>query len=99
MVCHTPGCMGNYDFDQIAFFARKRFVEGYSTITLLQSAKSEREKEEISLVAMLDISDDEIKDIQLSCRHAKTCTVTICRKKLREMIEEDLKTLTCANKK
>lgn len=91
MVCRTPGCMGNYDFDHIAFYARKRFVEGCSTISLLEAAKTEQEKEEISLVAMLDISDDEIRDIRLSCRHASDCAVTICRQKLRKMIEQDLR--------
>jgi hypothetical protein len=42
--------MGNYDFDHIAFFAKKRFVEGCNTIELLGAAKTEREKEEIALV-------------------------------------------------
>ena len=47
MACYNPGCMGNYDFDHIALFARKRFVEGYDTVTLLQQAESQCEKEEI----------------------------------------------------
>ena len=90
MVCRTPGCLGNYDFDQIAFFARKRFVEGYDTITLMELAKSDREKEEIALVAMLDIDDGVIKDLELCCRHAEECEVTICREKLKKMLEDDL---------
>ena len=47
MTCHNPGCIGNYDFDQIAFFARKRFIEGCQTVTLLEQARSQREREEI----------------------------------------------------
>jgi len=90
MVCRTPGCLGNYDFDNIAFYARKRFVEGYDTVTLLNQATSEREKEEIALVAMLDIEDNQIQDLGLCCRHAGVCKVTICREKLKKMIEEDL---------
>ena len=90
MVCRTPGCLGHYDFDHIAFYARKRFVEGCDTITLLKQAASEREKEEIALVAMLDIEDDIIQELELCCRHAKNCKVTICREKLKNMIEEDL---------
>ena len=90
MACSTPGCLGNYDFDNIAFYARKRFIEGYDTITLLKQATSEREKEEIALVAMLDIEDDIVKDIGLCCRYAKECEVTICREKLKKMIEADL---------
>jgi len=90
MVCSTPGCLGNYDFDHIAFFARKRFIEGFDTITLMEQATSEREKEEIALVAMLDIEDGVIQDLALCCRHANECKVTICREKLKKMIEEDL---------
>ncbi len=90
MTCHNPGCLGNYDFDHIAFFARKRFVEGCNTITLLEQAESEREKEEITLVCLLDVEDDKIQDLQLSCRHADHCKVTNCRNKLKKMIEEEL---------
>lgn len=90
MACRVPGCLGNYDFDSIAFYARKRFVEGYDTVALLAQAPTERQKEEIALVAMLDIEDDVIQDLELCCRHAKNCKVTICREKLKNMIEEDL---------
>ncbi len=91
MVCHNPGCLGNYDFDHIAYFARKRFIEGFNTITLMELASTEREKEEVALVCMLDVEDEKIKDLQLSCRHSTTCSVTNCRTKLRKMINEELR--------
>ena len=90
MACYRSGCLGNYDFDQIAYFARKRFVEGYDTITLLENANSDCEKEEIALVSMLDLEDKKIRDLELSCVHAETCEVTDCRERLRLMIEDDL---------
>lgn len=90
MVCRTSGCLGNYDFDHIAFYARKRFIEGYDTVTLLNQADSEREREEIALVAMLDVDENIIQDLDLSCRYAEQCKVTTCRAKLKKMIEEDL---------
>ena len=90
MVCLTSGCLGNYDFDQIAYFARKRFIEGCNTITLMEQATCDREREEIVLVAMLDIEDDVIQDLDLYCRYADECKVTICRQKLKAMIEADL---------
>ncbi len=90
MACYRPGCLGNYDFDRIAFFARKRFVEGHNTITLLEQAKSKREKEEIALVSMLDLEDEKIRALQLSCNHAGQCKVTDCRDMLKTMIEKDL---------
>ncbi len=87
---HKPGCLGHYDFDQIAYFARKRFVDGVDTVALLQQAGSEREREEIVLVCMLDIEDDVIKDIQLKCRYSLDCEVADCRRLLKEMIEREL---------
>ncbi len=85
MACHNPRCLGNYDFDHIAFFAIKRFVEGYNTITLLEQAESECEKEVIALVCLLDVEDNKIRDLGLSCGH-----VIDCRDKLKIMIEEEL---------
>jgi hypothetical protein len=82
--------MGNYDFDKIAFFAKKRFVEGCNTIELMGAAESEREKEEIALVSLLDVEDDEIRDLQLSCKYAGQCKVMDCRDKLKKMIAEEL---------
>ena len=90
MVCRNPGCLGNYDFDHIAYFARKRFVEGCNTIALMEQATSEREKEEIALVCMLDVEDTLIRDLRLSCRYKGECKVTSCRAKLKKMIEAEL---------
>ena len=90
MTCHNPGCLGNYDFDKITHHARKRFIEGHSTISLLEQAKSDREKEEIALVCMLDVKDEIVQDMQLSCRFSDECKVTNCRTKLKKMIENEL---------
>jgi hypothetical protein len=90
MTCHNPGCIGNYDFDRIALFARKRFIEGFQTVTLLEQARSQREKEEIALVCMLDIADDQVSDLQLNCRHKDRCKVTTCRSLLKTMIAAEL---------
>ncbi len=90
MVCRVPGCLGNYDFDEIVSFARKRFVEGCDTVSLLQQAESQCEKEEIALVSLLDVEDDNIRTLQLSCRHKGECTVMDCRDRLRRMLKEEL---------
>jgi hypothetical protein len=90
MVFHNPNCLGNYDFDRIADFARMRFVEGRNTLKLLERAESEREKEEIALVCLLDVEDYKVRDLQLCCWHSGPCKVTDCREKLKVMIEEEL---------
>jgi len=91
MTKHSPGCFGNYDFDHIAKFAKKRFVDGSSTINLLEQARSETEREVIALVCMLDVEDKFVIDVKLECRYADDCKVTNCRDKLRKLIETELK--------
>lgn len=90
MTYYNPGCLGDYDFDNIAFYARKRFVEGHNTIDLLQQAKSTREKEEIALVAMMDLDDETVQNLQLYCKHAGKCQITNCRELIKQLIEDNL---------
>jgi len=91
MANYSPGCFGNYDFDHITKFAKKRFVDGSSTIDLLKQARSETEREEIALVCMLDVEDEMVLDVELGCRYADECKVTNCRDKLRKLLETELK--------
>ena len=90
MACRNPECLGNYDFDHIAQFAIKRFVDGCSTLDLMQHARSETEKHEIALVSMLDVEDEKVVDLHLCCAHAETCTAINCRERLRQLVESEL---------
>ena len=90
IVSRIPECMGNYDFDKIAFFAKKRFIEGCNTIDLMAAAKTQREKEEIALVSLLHVTNDEIRDIELTCKYASKCEVMDCRERLINMIAEEI---------
>ena len=90
MLDHNPGCMGQYDFDKIVYFTRKRFIDGFSTIELMEQAKSEQEKEEIAFVAMLDLDDETVKELKLSCKFEGICEITYCRELLKQLIEDDL---------
>ena len=91
MTNQSPGCFGHYDFEHIADFAKKRFVDGHSTISLLKQARSETEREEIALVCMLDVEDEIVLDIHLDCRYADECKVSNCRDKLRKLIDAELR--------
>ena len=91
MVNRSSGCFGHYDFDRIADLARRRFVDGYSTIKLLEQAQSETEREEVALVCMLDVEEKLVLDVQVDCRYAEDCKVTNCRDKLRKLIEAELR--------
>ena len=83
-------CMGSYDFDHIAFYARERFIEGRNTVDLMQKAGSLREKEEIALVSLLHVKNSEIEDIQLTCKHTVACKITDCRDRLITKIEAEI---------
>jgi len=65
MAYYVPGCIGNYNFAIVTLFARIRFIEGCNTIDLMRNARTRREKEEIALVAMLDLNDRAISDLNL----------------------------------
>lgn len=93
IACHIPECMENYDFNEIAFFAKKRYIEGCNTIELMGAAKTEREKEEIALVSLLHDENDNFRDIQLFCNHPEQCKVMDCRDRLRNRLEERIGTL------
>jgi len=90
MASHIPECMGNYDFDKIAFYAKKRFVDGCNTIDLLETAKTIREKEEIALVSLLHVAKEEIQNLQITCNYASECKVMECREVLINKIAEEI---------
>lgn len=90
MKYHNPYCLGNYDFNNIALYARKRFIEGYTTIELMLDAQSNRERQEIALVAMMDIDEATVENLQLSCQYKEQCKVTTCRVVIKQIIEDNL---------
>ncbi len=93
MPCEHLGCMRQYDFDHIAFYARKRYVEGISTIALLSNAKTECEKTLIVLASLLDLDDDRIRELKPYCSGKCQQLMFDLRDRLRLMIEQE-----CAGK-
>lgn len=78
--------MGNYDYDRIALLAIKRYVEGYNTTDLLDAATSQREKEEVILVALLHFDDEVLGDFNLGCECNDECKTISCRNRLKNML-------------
>ena len=89
MPCHNTGCIRKYDFDHIAIYARKRYVEGISTIALLCNAKTECEKTLIVLASLLDLDDDKILELKPYCSHDCQCMMFDLRDRLKLMIEQE----------
>ena len=90
MSCQIPGCVGHYDLERIAAIAKKRFVEGFDTVTLLQQAKTDGEKEEVVLISMLKVEDEQIRQLELCCPHEGNCKVLDCRRRLKKLLENEL---------
>ena len=67
-----PIDIANYNFDRMVSLAKKRFVDKWNTIDMMQAANSEIEKEEIALLALLDVGDD-IQGLQLLCKYSDPC--------------------------
>lgn len=89
MPCQNPGCMRKYDYDHIAFYARKRYVEGISTIVLLCNAQTDSEKTQIILASLLDLDDDKICELQPYCSGKCRRLMFDLRDRLRLMIEKE----------
>jgi len=58
MITDASNYFSGLDFDHLAYYAHKRYIEGVQTIELMEQASSEQEKEEIALIALLDVQDD-----------------------------------------
>lgn len=53
------------------------------------AAESDREREEIALVALLNIEDEHIRGLQLTCKYSEPCNAIDYRDKLRAMLGEE----------
>ena len=81
--------MGDYNLDRIFYYAKKRFIEGCNTIDLMEAAESDREREEIALVALLNVEDKHIRNLQLTCKYSEPCNAIDYRNKLRAILGEE----------
>ena len=90
MPCNNPGCAKKYKFNHIAYYARKRYIDGVSTIALMCSAKSEDEKILIVLASLPDFDDEGIRGLKPYCSQECQCEMFNLRDRLREMINYEL---------
>jgi len=83
-------CLGNYDFDKIALYARKRFIEGSNLLDLFMNTQSHRERQEIALVSRLSTENAIVEELELACPYTEQCKVTNCHVRIKEIIENSL---------
>ena len=83
-------CLGNYNFDNIAQYAHQHFIEGCSLLELFQRAKSNRQRQEATLVSYMDYKDKKIENLELTCQYKEQCKATNCQLIIKEKIERYL---------
>lgn len=74
-------------FDELTKWAEKRYIDNIPTVELLKQAKSEHEKEIITIVGMLDVDDSVLEEI-ISKSSINDCNVYSCRYKLKRWLKE-----------
>lgn len=79
-------CFCKYDEHELLDVGYKKLIQRIPTVKLIQDAKSEREKELIEVVAMLDL-DDIVAEIMIREKMSgKSCNVLGCRENLRKRL-------------
>jgi len=89
MACFNPECIGNSSFERIAFYARRRFIDGIDTITLMTEAPTERDKRDVALAALLDLDDASLRRMNLFHCPQQDCKAHDYRRRLKQLLAAD----------
>ncbi len=85
------GCFCKYGDNELAAIARKKFVDQRSTMDLMESAKSEREMDEVAVISLFDVEDVALSELMKEKLEDDRCSVVSCRKMLKRQIEGMIK--------
>jgi len=83
-------CFCNYDLDELIELGYKKYVKNIPTVELMKEATSEKEKDEICVISMLDVDDDKLEEVMSDMLEDEKCNVLSCRKLLRRQIRKKL---------
>lgn len=90
--CKCPGkCFCKYDADDLVSIVYKKRVKGISTVDLVSAARSSREIEFVSVVALLDLNEADADMMIKEHMAGSSCDVLACRNYLRSKIDDALK--------
>ncbi len=89
MICRNPGCVRRYDYDSVAYYARKRYLEGIATIVLLREAQTDDERRMVVLASLLDVDDDTLRELMKACGRGCRCQMLEMRTRLRFMLHRE----------
>lgn len=83
-------CFCEYDLDDLIDVGYKRYVKNIPTVELMEKAISEKEKDEICLISMLDIDEDNLAEVMGDLIVDEKCHILSCRRLLRKQIGKKL---------
>lgn len=79
-------CFCKYDADELRDIGYKKFVQKIPTVELLKKAGTDRERELVSVVAMLDLGGEVAEIMIREKRSAVSCDVPNCRDTLKRKL-------------
>ena len=85
------GCFCKYSINELADIARKKFVDHRSTMDLMESATSETEMDEVTIISLFDVDDAALFELMKGKLEDERCSVVSCRKMLKRQIEGMIK--------
>lgn len=85
-VADPKHCFCSYSFDEILEVARRKYLLGFTTVELLALAITEHERDVVAITSLLDVPNDDLKDVLDSKTLSGDCHLHSCRRMLRKMI-------------
>ena len=89
MICRNPGCISQCDYQSVAYYARRRYLEGIATVVLLREARNKDEKRMIVMASLLDVDDDTMRELMKGCDRGCLCRMLDMRTRLRFMLHQE----------
>jgi hypothetical protein len=82
-------CFCQVAIDELAGWARKKYLDRIPTLDLLRMAQDPRQREAIGIVALLDVPDDEVIRMMTPITQAG-CNILVCRDHLKAWLADML---------
>jgi hypothetical protein len=82
----NPRCFCKVPLTDLEKWAHKKYIEGKNTLQLLQEARSEYDKELITIIAMFDV-DSKTMNKMLGHQTKPSCNLEMCRSHVHEWLE------------
>ena len=83
-VKQCPLC--SFSIEELSYWAEKRYIEKIPTVELIKTTKNEKEREIVTIVGMMDVSDDTLLAIA-SKINEQDCAIYACRERLRSILK------------